>query len=148
MLRIMIIPKGGKDAHLSTDHADETKAADTYGKRQAQHPDMAPMYKEMQQDELDHQDKLEQAGAKPKPKLDAQKASQPAAGYLGPECGPFECEHCVHWEEPNACSIVSGTIAPDGCCNQFEPGTNDMASDDDDQAPPEAAQEPEEGIES
>lgn len=38
---------------------------------------------------------------------------------MGPEQGPFECERCLHWQDPNACQIVSGDIDPHGCCNLF-----------------------------
>jgi High potential iron-sulfur protein len=26
------------------------------------------------------------------------------------------CDGCLHWQPPNACAIVSGTIAPQGWC--------------------------------
>src|SRR6266496_4208726 len=47
------------------------------------------------------------------------KLEQAATGYLGPEHGPFECEHCIYFEQPRACHIVSGDIDPHGCCNLF-----------------------------
>lgn len=59
-----------------------------------------------------------------------QKASQEASGYMGPENGPFECEHCLHFSEPHACEIVSGDIDPEGCCNLFSPDPNRRPDDE------------------
>ena len=44
---------------------------------------------------------------------------QTAAGYLPPEDGPFQCQHCAHFQAPNACEKVSGMIDPEGCCNYY-----------------------------
>jgi len=44
---------------------------------------------------------------------------QGSAGYLPPEDGPFECQHCAHFKSPNACDKVSGVIDPQGCCNYY-----------------------------
>jgi hypothetical protein len=33
----------------------------------------------------------------------------------------LRCDKCVNWEAPNACKIVSGTIAPEGWCIAFAP---------------------------
>jgi hypothetical protein len=32
-----------------------------------------------------------------------------------------QCDKCVNWVAPNACKIVSGTIAPQGWCIAFAP---------------------------
>ena len=32
-----------------------------------------------------------------------------------------QCDKCVNWVAPNACKIVSGTIAPTGWCLAFAP---------------------------
>lgn len=32
-----------------------------------------------------------------------------------------QCDKCVNWVAPNACKIVSGTIAPQGWCLAFAP---------------------------
>ena len=48
-------------AHLQADKAGEEATAKTYGKRKAQHPTLAPMYNEMQDDEQDHTKKLSAA---------------------------------------------------------------------------------------
>jgi hypothetical protein len=52
----------------------------------------------------------------------AQKVDQTVAGYLPPEEGPFQCAGCVHFSQPDACEIVDGVIAPDGCCNLYTKG--------------------------
>lgn len=62
-------------------------------------------------------------------RYDAQKISLQTSGYMGPEAGPFECQHCTHFEGPNACAIVQGKIDPAGCCNLFEP-SDDQGPDD------------------
>jgi len=64
------------------------------------------------------------------------------AGYMGPEYGPFQCQHCVHFLQPNACQVVAGDIDPEGCCNIFTP------SSDNEQAEPQGqpeSPEPQEG---
>src|SRR5690242_9024284 len=54
-------------------------------------------------------------------KTSADRVDPSIAGYMGPEMGPFMCSRCDFFAEPNACHIVSGPIAPDGCCNLFTP---------------------------
>lgn len=61
-----------------------------------------------------------------------------AVGYAGPENGPFNCAHCVHFGPPRFCNhpdVVAdkelrktsnqGTlvaiVSPQGCCNEFRP---------------------------
>jgi hypothetical protein len=44
---------------------------------------------------------------------------QASAGYMPPEDGPFECDHCAHFQAPNTCDKVSGVIDPQGCCNYY-----------------------------
>lgn len=39
--------------------------------------------------------------------------------YMDSSCGPFECQRCVHWLEPDGCDKVSGDIDPKGMCNLF-----------------------------
>lgn len=48
-------------------------------------------------------------------------ATQVGAGYMGPENGPFMCARCQHFQPPAACEKVQGVIAPQGCCNFFDP---------------------------
>lgn len=92
-----------------------------------------------------------EALAAPMKKFDADKVPQPMAGYMGPEAGPFECQHCEFFQEPNACGIVSGDIDPAGCCNNFCPSgkpegdTPDGTPDDGATETPDAA--PDEGPE-
>lgn len=53
------------------------------------------------------------------PRFSVQKVDPAVARYLGSESGPFECQGCQHWEEPNSCGIVSGDIDPQGVCCLF-----------------------------
>lgn len=46
---------------------------------------------------------------------------QQNAGYMGPENGPFECQNCGFFNEPNSCEVVTGSIDPKGCCNNYTP---------------------------
>ena len=32
-----------------------------------------------------------------------------------------ECDKCLHFQPPNACAIVAGTIIPTGWCGAFAP---------------------------
>lgn len=52
---------------------------------------------------------------------DQQQVDQTAAGYQGPELGPFMCANCVFFEAngPGTCAIVAGKIDHMGCCNNF-----------------------------
>lgn len=36
--------------------------------------------------------------------------------YQGNPKDNQRCDGCLHWQPPNACAIVSGTIAPQGWC--------------------------------
>ena len=72
------------------------------------------------------------------------QTSQQIAGYMGPERGPFECEHCIHFGEPNSCDIVSGHIEPEVCCNLFEPDPNRRPKGDDDEDEDDQQEAPEE----
>lgn len=53
------------------------------------------------------------------PRFSGQKVSPEVARYLGPEAGPFECQGCDHFMEPNSCGIVEGQIDPKGVCCLF-----------------------------
>jgi len=78
-------------------------------------------------------------------KYDVEKTSPQIAGYMGPEEGPFECEHCVHWLDPDSCNIVSGPINSGGCCNLFQRDPDKVSDADGDQdAGPEAQSEEQE----
>jgi hypothetical protein len=60
------------------------------------------------------------------------------AGYVTPDLGPFECENCIHFEEPNSCNHpqvmsdpeVQGQVDPEGCCNFFKSAHNESQSDE------------------
>ena len=149
-----IMMPGAKAQHLAQDKDEEHKAIATYGQRQAQHPEAAPMYQEMQQDEMDHASKL--AGAEggeengEESTIDADDVGLPkidptVAGYFPPDKGPFRCGSCVYFEAEGACALVGGPIEADGCCNLFTPGTNPNqgeAAEGNDQEPVGQAQAP------
>ena len=55
----------------------------------------------------------------------AEDSQEKTAGYAGPKLkmeavlyhdGAEICEHCSHFQQPNQCEVVDGTIAPDGWC--------------------------------
>lgn len=81
---------------------------------------------------------------KPSPNMvsdhESDRTSQQIAGYMGPDQGPFECEHCIHWVDPDSCTLVAGKLDPHGCCNLFQkdpnkPSENDGDADDAEQEP-------------
>lgn len=52
----------------------------------------------------------------------------PMSGYVTPDLGPFQCDHCQHFQPPSACNHpkvmndpqVQGQVSPQGCCNSFK----------------------------
>lgn len=80
------------------------------------------------------------------------KIDQSIVVYMTSDMGPFRCDNCVNWVDPNQCAVVTGVIDPAGCCNVFEApqgvGDKEQAEEDysaDDpeaQAKPEPEQEP------
>lgn len=52
----------------------------------------------------------------------------PMSGYATPDKGPFQCDHCQHFQPPSSCDHpqvtndpqVQGQVAPAGCCNFFK----------------------------
>lgn len=76
---------------------------------------------------------------------DPNKLDQSIVVYMTSEYGPFECQNCKYWVDPNACSIVSGEIDPKGVCNVYTPP--DQAADMEAGASEEEAPVPEEGSE-
>jgi hypothetical protein len=49
------------------------------------------------------------------------KADPSTVGYQTKPSSGQQCSGCVQWAPPNACKIVSGTIAPDGWCELYAP---------------------------
>lgn len=47
------------------------------------------------------------------------KASQAEAKYQDMPKGQQRCAGCVHFQPPNACSVVQGTISPNGWCEHY-----------------------------
>lgn len=60
----------------------------------------------------------------------------PKVGYMPPENGPFACRNCKHYQDTakgSGCDDKEvaedlgkgknglAPVAPDGCCNEFEP---------------------------
>lgn len=46
--------------------------------------------------------------------------SKLAVVYMDGDKGPFRCDHCEYYKDPNECEIVKGFIDPAGCCNLYE----------------------------
>jgi hypothetical protein len=47
------------------------------------------------------------------------KLSKEDAKYQDMPSGQQRCAGCVHFESPNACSVVEGTISPNGWCQRY-----------------------------
>jgi hypothetical protein len=52
-----------------------------------------------------------------------QKITQATAKYQDQPKEKQSCAVCVHFEPPNACKFVQGTISPSGWCMLFAPKT-------------------------
>jgi hypothetical protein len=52
--------------------------------------------------------------------VDAQKkAAQKMVQYQQKPKGTQECDECLHFEPPQSCKLVEGTINPKGWCSLF-----------------------------
>ncbi len=51
----------------------------------------------------------------------AQKLSQRVVAYQDHPDGDKRCDRCARFQPPAACSIVDGTVSPDGYCTFFIP---------------------------
>jgi hypothetical protein len=49
------------------------------------------------------------------------KADPSTVAYQTKPSNGQQCSGCVQWDPPNACKIVSGTIAPTGWCELYSP---------------------------
>jgi hypothetical protein len=49
------------------------------------------------------------------------KADPATVAYQTKPSNGQQCSGCVQWDPPNACKIVSGTIAPTGWCELYSP---------------------------
>ena len=49
----------------------------------------------------------------------ADKLSQRVVAYQDHPDGEKRCDRCTHFQPPEACQIVLGTIRPDGYCRFF-----------------------------
>lgn len=47
------------------------------------------------------------------------KLDQSTVAYKTPDQGPFQCDNCLYFQQPNACDMVDGEIHPQGYCNIF-----------------------------
>ena len=47
------------------------------------------------------------------------KASQAEAKYQDMPKGQQRCAGCVHFQPPSGCSVVRGTISPNGWCEHY-----------------------------
>jgi hypothetical protein len=58
-----------------------------------------------------------------------------ASGYVQASLGPFRCDNCMHFQDPNGCDHpavtsdpeVKGKVEPGGCCNYFKSKRNSEA---------------------
>ncbi len=50
---------------------------------------------------------------------EASKMSQKTAHYQSKPKNGQECEHCKFFVRPHACTVVSGSISPEGWCMLF-----------------------------
>jgi hypothetical protein len=55
------------------------------------------------------------------PALAKAKSSQSAAKYQPTPKDDQRCDNCALWQAPDACKVVSGTIAPEGWCKLWVP---------------------------
>lgn len=55
--------------------------------------------------------------------------NDPTVAYMTSDKGPFMCNRCQYFNEPNSCQKVEGEIDPAGCCNLFEPMTTNETSE-------------------
>jgi hypothetical protein len=51
------------------------------------------------------------------------KADPSTVGYQTKPSNGQQCSGCVQWVAPNACKIVSGTIAAAGWCELYSPAS-------------------------
>lgn len=47
------------------------------------------------------------------------KLSKAEAKYQDMPNGQQHCAGCVHFESPNSCSVVQGTVSPNGWCQRY-----------------------------
>jgi len=47
------------------------------------------------------------------------KMTQTAAAYVGKPNGAMSCANCALFKAPSSCSLVDGTISPDGYCRFY-----------------------------
>jgi hypothetical protein len=52
-------------------------------------------------------------------RAERQKLAPSDIGYQPRPNGAQRCDHCVNWQAPSACKLVSGTISPSGWCGLF-----------------------------
>lgn len=71
------------------------------------------------------------SGSGKPPKFDAEKVDQKTVVYMTSDMGPFQCDHCEHFDAPKSCVMVQGDIDPGGCCNLFTPAQGGPPTDPD-----------------
>lgn len=75
-------------------------------------------------DEPEVQDNLVEEAQEPEEETqesEGVKVPQAIVVYMSGEMGPFQCDHCKYFQDPNACSIVDGEIDPNGLCHVYDP---------------------------
>ena len=56
------------------------------------------------------------------------KISQAAAGYQDHPNGERRCANCAHFQQPDKCQLIAGSIAPQGWCRLFAPMSGQASS--------------------
>jgi hypothetical protein len=56
------------------------------------------------------------------------KISQAAAGYQDHPTGADRCASCTHFQQPDRCQLIAGSISPQGWCRLFTPASGHAAA--------------------
>ena len=56
------------------------------------------------------------------------KISQAAAGYQDHPNGDRRCATCTHFQQPDRCQLIAGSISPQGWCRLFVPMSGQAAA--------------------
>lgn len=92
-------------------------------------------------DDMPHKDAKDMPPDEPMSEEGEQeKVSQATVVYMTSDKGPFTCDNCYFWHDPNACKIVEGVIDPKGCCNLYESSQDQDGAEE--ESPEEDGDEP------
>ncbi len=57
--------------------------------------------------------------AAPRGALAANKIDPKSVSYQPTPKGAARCDNCIQWQNPDACKVVAGPIAPSGWCSIY-----------------------------